>query len=49
MYVSLLRLFAQVLQDPLLFVGLVVLLMASWGMIVITLFEIAIRIFDTSD
>jgi hypothetical protein len=47
MYVSLLRLFAEVLQDPFMFVGLVVLLMASWGMIVLALFEIAIRLFDT--
>jgi len=46
MYTSLLKLFVEVLQDPLMFVGVLTLLMASWGMIVLTLYEIGIRLFD---
>ena len=47
MYVSLLRLFVEVSQkSPLLYVGLVVLLMASWGLIVSAILEIVVRVFD---
>ncbi len=46
MYVSLLRLYMEVAQNPLLFIGLVILLMASWGLIVSAIVDIAIRIFD---
>ncbi len=47
MYVSLLRLFVEVSQKSLLlYVGLVVLLMASWSLIVSAILEIVVRIFD---
>ena len=46
MYASLLKLFVEVLQDPLMFIGVLTLLMASWGMIVLALYEIGIRLFD---
>lgn len=46
MYVSLLKLYLQVAQNPLLFLGLIVLLMASWGLIVSVIADIAIRLFD---
>lgn len=47
MYVSLFRLFAQVSeQNPLLYLGLVVILMASWGTIIAAITEIVIRLFD---
>lgn len=47
MYVSLLRLCVEASQEsPLLYLGLIVLLMASWGLIVTAITEIAIRIFD---
>lgn len=46
MYVSLLKLLIEVAQNPLLFIGLLVLLMASWGLIVTALFDIAVRLFD---
>jgi hypothetical protein len=47
MYVSLLRLCVEASQEsPLLYVGLIVLLMASWGLIVTAITEIVIRIFD---
>jgi hypothetical protein len=50
MYVSLLRLYIEISQQsPLLFVGLIVLLMASWGLIVGALSEIVIRLFDVRD
>ena len=50
MFPSLLRLYTQVAQQsPLLSVGLIVLLMASWGLIVTALFEIAIHFFDVPD
>ena len=49
MYVSLLRLYVEVSQNPLLYIGLVVLLMASWGLIVSAIFEIAIKLFDVPD
>ncbi|MCD6519225.1 MAG: hypothetical protein J7M05_04805 [Anaerolineae bacterium] len=49
MYVSLLRLYLEVAQNPLLYIGLIILLMASWGLIVAAIMEIAIRLFDVRD
>jgi hypothetical protein len=49
MYVSLLRMYVEVSQNPLLYVGLIVVLMASWGLIVSAISEIVIRIFDVRD
>ncbi len=49
MYVKLLRLFIEVSQSPVLFVGLVVFLMASWALIVSALVEITIRLFAVPD
>ncbi|MHB9034337.1 MAG: hypothetical protein ACYC6L_14980 [Anaerolineae bacterium] len=46
MYVSLLKLFLEVTESPILFLGLIVLIMASWGLIVSAITEIAIRLFD---
>ncbi len=49
MYVSLLRLYVEVAQQsPVLYIGLVMLLMASWGLIVSAIVDIAIRLFDVS-
>jgi hypothetical protein len=50
MYVSLLRLYVEVSQQsPLLYVGLIVLLIASWGLMVSAITEIAIRLFDAQE
>jgi hypothetical protein len=50
MYVSLLRLYMEVLQQsPLVFVGLIILLMASWGLIVSAILEIVVKLFDVPD
>ncbi len=50
MYVSLLRLYVEVSQQsPLLYIGLIMLLMASWGLVVLAIAEIAIRMFDIPD
>jgi len=50
MYLSLLRLYVEVAQQsPLLYIGLVVLLVASWALIVSTIGEILIRVFDIAD
>lgn len=47
MYVSLLRLYLEISQQSLLlYIGLVILLMASWGLIVSAIVDIAIRLFD---
>ena len=47
MYVSLLRLYVAIAdQSPVLYLGLVVLLMASWGLIVTAMVEVAVRLFD---
>jgi hypothetical protein len=47
MYVSLLRLYVEVSQQsPLLYIGLIVLLMASWGLIVSAIVEMVIKAFD---
>ncbi|MEN6480017.1 MAG: hypothetical protein ABFD20_10310 [Anaerolineales bacterium] len=47
MYVSLLRLYVEIAdQSPLLYLGLVVLLMASWGLIVVAIGDLAVRLFD---
>lgn len=50
MYTTLLRLYVEVSQEnPLLYIGLIVLLMASWGLIVLAISEIAVRLFDVAD
>lgn len=50
MYVSLLRLYVEVSQEsPLLYIGLIVLLMASWGLMVSAIIEMAVRAFDIPD
>ena len=47
MYVSLLQLFLEASQhSPLLYLGLIVLLMASWGLIVCAIGEIVVKVFD---
>ncbi len=47
MYVSLLRLYVEIAdQTPLLYLGLVVLLMASWGLIVTSIGELIVELFD---
>lgn len=47
MYVSLLRLYVEIAdQSPLLYLGLVVLLMASWGLIVTVISEIAVYLVE---
>ncbi len=49
MYVSLLRLYVEVSQQsPLLYIGLIVLLMASWSLIVSAVVDIVIRTFDVA-
>jgi len=48
-YASLLRLYIQVSETPLRYIGLMILLMASWGLIVTAIAEITIRLFDVSD
>jgi hypothetical protein len=49
MYTSLLRLYLEVSQqNPLLYIGLVVLFMASWGLIVIAIVDIAVKTFDVA-
>lgn len=50
MYVSLLRLYVEVSQQsPILYLGLVVLLMASWSLIVSAVVDIVIKTFDVSE
>jgi hypothetical protein len=50
MYTSLLRLLVGISeQSPLLYIGLIVILMASWGLIVAALTEIAVKLFDLRD
>ena len=50
MYVSLLRLYIEVSeQSPLLYLGLIILLLASWGLIVSAIMEIAVHFFDVPD
>ncbi len=50
MYVSLLQLLVQISQQsPLLYIGLMMILMASWGLIALALTEIAIKLFDVHD
>jgi len=47
---TLLHLYVQVLQEsPLVFIGLLVLLMASWGLIVGVITEVVVRLFDLPD
>jgi len=50
MYVSLLSLYVQVSQQsPLLYIGLISLLMASWGLIVSVITQVTIQLFDHPD
>jgi hypothetical protein len=50
MYTSLLKLLVGISQgSPLLYIGLIVILMASWGLIVLALTEIVIKLFDVRD
>ena len=50
MYVSLLRLYVEVSQQsPILYIGLIVLLMASWSLIVSAVVDIVIKAFDVSE
>ena len=50
MYVNLLRLLYEVSQQSLmLYIGLVVLLMTSWGLVMGALLDIAVRLFDVKD
>lgn len=47
MYTQLLRLYVHISQaSPLLYIGLIFLVMASWGVIVAAITEVAIRLFD---
>ncbi len=46
MYVTLLTLVFEVSENPLIFLGLVVLLLASWALIVSAIYDIAVRLFD---
>lgn len=47
MYVSLLRLYVEVAQQsPVLYIGLVMLLMASWGLIVSAIVDILVKTLD---
>jgi len=46
MYVNLLRLTVELTGNPVLFLGLIVLLLASWGLIVTAIFDIGVRLFD---
>jgi hypothetical protein len=49
MYVALLRLYIEVSQSPILYIGLIVLLMASWALIVTSIAEIVVRAFDVPE
>lgn len=50
MYVSLLRLLVEASeQSPLVYLGLIVVLMASWGLIVAAIADIAIKFLDAPD
>jgi len=46
MYTTLLKLFLQATENPILFLGLIFVVMASWGLMVSAIMEIAIRLFD---
>ena len=47
MYVNLLRLLLEVSQQsPMLYIGLLVLLMTSWGLLMVALMDIVVRLFD---
>lgn len=46
MYVSLLKMFFEVTENPLLSLGIIILMLASWGLIVSAVTDIAIRLFD---
>lgn len=47
MYVSLLRVLLEISQQsPVLYIGLIILLLTSWGLIVSAIAEIVIKAFD---
>ncbi|HHX64907.1 MAG TPA: hypothetical protein GX702_08490 [Chloroflexi bacterium] len=46
MYSALLRLYLEVSQSPILYIGLIMLLMASWALIVTVIVEIVVRAFE---
>jgi hypothetical protein len=46
MYVSLLRVLLGISESPVLYLGLITLLLASWGLIVSAIAEIVIKAFD---
>jgi hypothetical protein len=50
MYVNLLRLLFEVSQQsPMLYIGLLVLLMTSWGLLMVALMDIVVRLFDVKE
>jgi len=49
MYTTLMRLYFEVAETPIDFIGLVILLMTSWALIVSVIMDMAIRIFDHPD
>lgn len=49
MYLTLLRLYLEAAENPILYLGLIVLLLTSWGLIVGAITDIAIRVFDVRD
>jgi len=50
MYANLLRLLLEVSQQSLiLYVGLLVLLMTSWGLVMAAILDIAVRLFDVKE
>ncbi|NLV74535.1 MAG: hypothetical protein GXY52_07620 [Chloroflexi bacterium] len=46
MYISMLRLLMDASGSPVLFIGVLLLIMASWTLIVSAIADIAIRLFD---
>ncbi len=46
MYTTLMQLYFEVAETPIDFIGLIILLMASWALIVSVIMDISIRIFD---
>lgn len=46
MYVSLLKALLELVESPVLYIGLIVLLMCSWGLIVSAISEVVIKAFD---
>jgi len=48
-YLTLLRLYVELAESPILFWGLVTMTLASWGLIVTAIADIAIRLFDPQE